>query len=153
MAVSAGERLLAAEWVLVTVVQTGDALAEQSGPTLPNPGRYFATMIAFLFLAGLALFGPNASKFAGRFGALVTLVVFLAPSDATKPPGPGNRPLILRFLRWLAAFTTAGANNPTNVAQGAVPGATVPGSANQYGINPNASPLQNLGTVHAPTNG
>jgi len=103
--------------VLITLLQAGDAIASggqanadgTTSPKLPSPSRFFATMIAFLFLAGLAAFGQGAAKFASRFGGLVVLVLALAPPNAQQPIGPGNRPLIMRFLNLLNSYMIGGA--------------------------------------------
>jgi len=99
----------------VTLLQAGDAIAnpqtDSSGgthPKLPSPARFFAAMIVYLFLAGVSLFGPNAAKVASRFGALVALVMALAPPTPSQPIGPGNRPLIIRFLNLLNSYLIAG---------------------------------------------
>jgi len=114
MAVSQGERLLGVEWIIVVLMMTGDSLAggaqgQLGGGKLPQPSRYFGAMIAYLMLAGLALFGPGAAKIAGRLGGVAALAIILAPPDLSKPIGPGNRPLVMRFLNLLNSYLIAGA--------------------------------------------
>src|SRR5580704_17341721 len=87
VAVSSGERLIGVEWVLVTLLQAGDAIASGgqtttnsqgvsvTAPKLPSPSRFFAAMIAYLMLAGAAMFGPNAAKVASRLGAVAALAI------------------------------------------------------------------------------
>jgi len=140
VATSQGERALGIELVIVLLVQIGDAIitGEQGslgGPKLPRPSRFFATMIAFLFLSGLAAFGQGAAKFAARFGALVTLVILLAPADPTQKAGPGNRPLIMRFLNLLNSYMIAGPiSQPGQTSvQVLTPAQQAAGGVNQYG--------------------
>lgn len=133
MAVHPGERVLAAEWIVVVLVQTGDALASPNrgslgGPKLPNPSRYFASMIAYLFLAGLALFGRGPAKIAGAIGGVAALAILLAPS--TK----GGKPLIVSFLSYLNAIMVSGP-----VSQ--------PGQVQLPPVNPNTLVPSNPGTA------
>jgi len=100
-------------------------------------------MIAFLFLAGLAAFGQGAAKFASRFGALVVLVLVPAPRDPKQPIGPGNRPLIMRFLNVLNSYMISGA--VTQAAQPPVPIAINPAT----GVPANPGP-GGAGTVLGP---
>ena len=106
MAVSHGERTLAAEWVALVLLITGDAIGEGlgGGKGLPNPSRYFASMVVFVMLAAFALAGEKAAKLASTLGGVALLAIALAPPDRTKAIGSGTRPLIVRFLAWLAAF-------------------------------------------------
>jgi hypothetical protein len=113
---SAHERTLAAEWIVVVLVQTGDALAggpqgPLGGPKLPNPARYFAAMIAYLMLAGLALFGDKAGKLAASLGGVAALAILIAPST------PGGKPLIMRFLSYLNSMLVAGPISAPNQSQ------------------------------------
>ena len=115
MASTHGEKLLAAEWLGVVALLTGDALGQSSGGskiTLPQPSRYFASMVVYLMLAALAAAGEKTARLAGALGGVALLTIALAPSDITKPPGPGNRPLVIRFLAWLSAVMSK-SNNPT----------------------------------------
>src|SRR5580692_416660 len=109
MAVSQGERLIGVEWIVVVLMMTGDALAggpqgQLGGAKLPSPSRYFGAMIAYLMLAGVALFGEGAAKVASRLGGVAMLAIMLAPPNIGQPIGPGNRPLLLRFLNLLNSY-------------------------------------------------
>lgn len=106
---SVHERALAAEWLAVMVIETGDALAKhgkQGNRFLPQPSRYFATMVAYLLLAGAALFGDKAARVASALGALVALTIVMAPPTVKKAVGPTNEPLIVSFLGYLSAMFT-----------------------------------------------
>lgn len=99
------ERALAAEWLIVMVMETGDALAKhgkQGKRFLPQPSRYFATMVAYLMLAGVALFGEKAGKVAAALGALVALTIVMAPPTIRRKVGPTNEPLLVSFLGYLS---------------------------------------------------
>jgi hypothetical protein len=107
MAVASGERLVAVEWIVVVLVQTGDALASPGrgplgGIKLPNPSRYIASMVAYLMLAALALFGPRAAKMAGAIGGVAALAILMAPAEK------GGKPLILSFFNYVNALMVGG---------------------------------------------
>jgi hypothetical protein len=134
------------------MMQAGDAIASGgqvdqttgvTSPKLPSPSRFFASIIVFLFLAGLAAFGEGAAKFASRFGALVALVIVLAPPNPSQPIGSGNRPLVIRFLNLLNSYMIAGA--VTQVAQAPQPIAINPAT----GAPANPGPA-GAGTVLGP---
>ena len=111
------EKALAAEWLAVMVIETGDAFArhgKKGQRFLPQPQRYFATMVAYLLLAGVALFGPRAGKVASALGALVALTILMAPPTIKKAVGPTNEPLIVSFLGYLAKMFT---NPPITVRE------------------------------------
>lgn len=151
MAVSSGERLIGVEWVLITMLQAGDAIASGgqknaegvTSPKLPSPSRFFAAMIAYLMLAGVALFGPNAAKVASRLGALAALAMMLAPPDLSKPIGQGNRPLIMRFLNLLNSYLIAGPitqprQTPTQSQYAPVKGSSYSGPGYPIAANQNS---------------
>lgn len=86
MAGSQHERVLAAEWLVLMGVETMDALANSSGGKfkLPSPSRYFAAMVVFLMLAGVAMFGTKAGRLASAFGGVATLAIVAAPGAKGK---------------------------------------------------------------------
>lgn len=102
------ERLLAVEWIAVFAIETGDALysSKEKKFSLPQPQRYFATMIAYLMLAGLALFGEGAAKVAAALGGVAALTIVLAPATPAKPVSKTNPSIIVNFFGWLAAMYT-----------------------------------------------
>lgn len=85
---SQGEKLLAAELVVVMGVQTADALsgAYTGKFSLPQPSRYFATIVVFLMLSAAALFGEKPGRLAAAFGGVAALGIMLSPSKATGQP-------------------------------------------------------------------
>lgn len=114
---SAAERTLAMEWLGVLVVETGDALYHSSKKkfTLPSPQRYFATMVAYLILAGVALFGEKAGRVAAALGGLVALTILLAPATIGKPVNATTNPVLLvSFFKWLTEMFE---NPPTTISQ------------------------------------
>ena len=112
------EKALAAEWLAVLLVETGDAFAAHGEKGhkgfLPQPSRYFATMVAYLLLAGAALFGEKAGKVASALGALVALTILMAPPTVKKPVSKTNQPLIISFFGYLASMFT---NPPTTLKE------------------------------------
>lgn len=113
---TASERTLAAEWLAVMFIETGDALAKASGKkfSLPQPQRYVATMVAYLILAGMAAFSERLGRVATALGGLVALTIVLAPPRPTQPVGPGNEPLIVSFFGWLAEMMS---NPPQTISE------------------------------------
>lgn len=87
MAGSNHERVLAAEWLVVMAIETLDALSGAGGGKfkLPNPSRYFATMVVYLMLAGAAMFGENAGRLAAAFGGVAALTITLIPVKGQAP--------------------------------------------------------------------
>lgn len=165
MAVSSGERLIGVEWVLVTLLQAGDAIASggqtttnaqgvsTTAPKLPSPSRFFAAMIAYLMLAGAAMFGPNAAKVASRLGAVAALAIALAPpvSPKIKPIGPGNQPLIIRFLNLLNSYLLAGAVSQPGQAPAPInPNTLVPSNPGPGGTGSGAGGLGLGSTILGP---
>jgi hypothetical protein len=167
VAVSQGERLVAIEWLTIVFVMTGDALASsqrgpQGGPKLPQPARYFAAMVAYLMLAGLSAFGPNAAKLASRLGGLAALAFLLAPPNPTQAIGPGNRPLIMRFLAWLNAVEVGGfisqpaqAQTQSGIGSNGGTGVASPSGAGSSTALPGAAPgsVISTGTLGLPGGG
>lgn len=90
------EKVLAAEWLVVMGVETADAFGNSRGDrlVLPSPSRYFATMVVFLALAGVAMFGESPAKLAAAFGGVAGLTILLTPvGGASLAPGAKNAPL------------------------------------------------------------
>lgn len=146
MAGSHYERVLGAEWVAMMTIQTADALAGSgSGFALPNPARYFATMIVFLSLAGVAMFGEKPGRLAAAFGGVALLAFSLAPTKK------GGKPVILRAIDYFTALLNA----PPNTQQGGLylgPAVLGQGGINQYGgtataSNPEGPPAPILGAA------
>lgn len=113
---SAAERQLALEWLGVLVVETGDALYHSSKKrfALPQPKRYFATMVAYLILAGVALFGERAGRVAAALGGLVALTILLAPATVRQPVSATNPVLLVSFFKWLTEMFE---NPPKTISQ------------------------------------
>jgi hypothetical protein len=102
------ERILAAEWLAVMSVQTLNALAasSSSGFGLPDPSRYFATMVVYLMLAAVAMFGDKPGQLAAAFGGVAALTIVAAPGkNGTKKP-------ILGALDYFAKLEANGPNVP-----------------------------------------
>jgi hypothetical protein len=118
MAGTPGERLIAAEWLAVMVVQTGDAFGESNNDqfTLPEPSRYWASIAAYLMLAGLALFGEGPARLAGALGGVAALAILLAPPQIGEPISSTNQPLIVRFFGYLAKMYQTGPAGPGSLA-------------------------------------
>jgi hypothetical protein len=88
---STHERILAAEWLAVMAVETLDALsgADTGSFALPDPSRYFATMVVFLMLAAAAMFGEQPGKLAAAFGGVAGLAIILSPGKEKQAPVVG----------------------------------------------------------------
>ena len=88
---STHERILAAEWLAVMAVETLDALAgaDSGSFALPDPARYFATMVVFLMLAAAAMFGEQPGKLAAAFGGVAGLAIVLSPGKEKQAPVVG----------------------------------------------------------------
>lgn len=141
MAGSSYEKVLAAEWLAVMAIETGDALAKSGGKStlsLPNPAQYMATMIVFLSLAGVAMFGEHAGKLAAAFGGVAAIAILLVPIGKGK-----NSPLV-GFLAYVNALMTgnAGGFKAKRTSQ-PISGSVAP-SQNQgaAGTSPNLSTAQ-----------
>lgn len=112
---SHGEKVLAIEWLAIMAIQTGDAIYEKSaGKTqgagfLPQPQRYFATMIVFFFLAAASAFSDRFGRTAAAFGGLAAIAIGLAV-----PKGASSSPLV-GFTKWLASMA---ASPPQTVSAG-----------------------------------
>lgn len=110
---SSAERLLAAEWLGIMSIQTFDALSNSTGGklNLPDPSRYFATMVVFLFLAAGAMFGDKAGRLAGAFGGVAALAIALAPGKNGKSPIVGALGYFSQLLKQPPSVAT-GPNAP-----------------------------------------
>jgi hypothetical protein len=92
MAGSNYERILAAEWLVVMAAETLDSLSGTAGGapfSLPDPSKYFATMVVFLMLSAVAMFGESAGKLAAAFGGVAGAAILLTPSSNGKSPVVG----------------------------------------------------------------
>ncbi len=110
MAGTVQEKALAAEWLVVVLVEAGDAFNRTStytAPTgarrlkMPPPSRFIATMVVYMMLAAAALFGEAPGKVAAGLGGLVALTLVLVPPNPKALPGKGNEPAIVSFFQWL----------------------------------------------------
>lgn len=140
MAGSSYEKVLAAEWLAVMAIETGDALAKSGGKStlsLPNPAQYMATMIVFLSLAGVAMFGEHAGKLAAAFGGVAAIAILLVPMGKGK-----NSPLV-GFLAYVNALMTGNAGGFKAKTASPISGSVAP-SQNQgaAGTSPNLSTAQ-----------
>jgi hypothetical protein len=108
MAGSSHERILAAEMLVVMGVETADALSGASSGsfTLPDPSRYFATLIAYGVLAGVAMFGEKAGKLASALGGVAALAILMAPAKST------GKPLVLSVITYFDQIITGGTQGP-----------------------------------------
>lgn len=120
MAGSQHERVLAAEWLVLMGVETMDALANSSGGKfkLPSPSRYFAAMVVFLMLAGVAMFGTKAGRLASAFGGVATLAIVAAPG------AKGKTSPVLGALKYIDGLLKSPPSNLTPAA--ATPYANTP---------------------------
>lgn len=89
-----GERLLAAELIGTEVIITARQLAKKQVPT---PRHYFAALLAFAGLSGLALIGDDQADFAAALGGLVLLSAAISFPEfftwaAQAAGGPGFGP-------------------------------------------------------------
>lgn len=117
MAGSKYERVLAAEWLVVMGTETLDALsgADTGTFSLPDPSRYFATMVVFLMLAAAAMFGERPGKLAAAFGGVAGLAILLSP-------GKNNQPPVIGALNYFDKLMSAGpAGSPSAPGEGNVP--------------------------------
>ena len=119
------ERTLAAELLVVMFAQTTDALSGASTGTfaLPDPSRYFASMIVFTMLAGAAMFGEHAGKLAATFGGVATLAILLAPTKKSEAAGKPE-PLAMSVFNYFTQIMSGGVSSPsgTPVGVGSAPG-------------------------------
>lgn len=153
MAGSPQERVLAAELMVVVGVQTADALsgAYTGKFSLPAPNRYFAAIVVYLMLAGMAMFGPRPARLAVSFGGLSALVIMLAPSAASVKAGKPQSVLVsaLSYLNQMITGGSIGATHsspsttpPSTVGPITVsPGALAPGQTGTAGVTPGVTDL------------
>lgn len=122
MAGTIHEKALAAEVIGVLVVETADALSGANTGTfkLPDPSRYFATVIVFMMLAGAAMFGEKPGKLAATFGGVAAIGMIATPSKAT-----GRAPVmgLLAYFNQLWTGGVQGSGGPTTTT-------IVPGPSN-----------------------
>lgn len=138
---AAGEKLLAAELMVVLGVETMDALSGANTGTfsLPNPSQYFATLVVFLVLSGVAAFGEKPARLASAFGGLAALTILMAPTKASKAAGHPE-PLILSAFDYLTQIINGGTLGQQDTSSGTLPniglggvGAAVAGGAASLG--------------------
>jgi hypothetical protein len=100
-------------------VQTMDALsgANTGTFTMPDPSRYFATLIVYAVLAGMAMFGEKPGKLAGALGGVAALAILLAPTKASVAAGT-PKPLALSALTYLNQVITGGTQGTTSTFGG-----------------------------------
>ena len=106
MAGSNYERILAAEWLVVMATETLDALSQASETqfALPTPSVYFATMVVYLMLAAVAMFGERPGRLAAAFGGVAGLAILLAPTSK------GKRSPVVGALGYFAQLMKSGPN-------------------------------------------
>ena len=110
---SRGERILAAELIGSQVIITAHSVSDG---VVPSPRRYFAGLVVYGGLSGVALLSDQAAEFAAAFGGLVLLATLLS--------FPG-------FFEWLAG--AAGGPTPT-IVQAPRPKGTSAGTGGVGGI-------------------
>jgi hypothetical protein len=120
MAGSPEERVIAAELLVVMGVTTADALSGASTGkfSLPDPSRYFATVIVFTMLAAAAMFGPKSGRLAAQFGGVASLAILIAPTKKT------GKPLILSALTYFNQLMVGGVQSQPSTGSGAADGST-----------------------------
>jgi hypothetical protein len=104
------ERILGAEVIVVMGVETADALFASSGKDkfkLPDPSVYFATLVAYMVLAGVAMFGEKAGRLAASLGGVVGLAILLTPTAASKQAGK-PQPLAISLLDYFNSLIASG---------------------------------------------
>lgn len=118
MAGSRYERLLAAETLVVMGAQTVDALSGSGGQgfALPDPSRYFAALIVYISLAGVAMFGDKVGKVAAGLGGVAALAMLLAPTKRT------GKPLAMSLVDFSTQITTGGFQGGAGEAAAAAAG-------------------------------
>lgn len=113
------ERALAAEVMVAWALQAADSISQGD---LPPPAKLLGSLVVFVLLSVFALIGDSEARLAGRFGALVLLVIVIAPADPKQPYGPGNEALAVRIIQWLsnlgATTTPAGSGQPAASSSG-----------------------------------
>jgi hypothetical protein len=129
MAGSVHERILAAEMVAVMGIETADALYSSTGGSfaLPSPSQYFATMVVYAMLAGVAMFGEKPGRLAGAFGGVAALAILLAPRKGGKPP------FIIGALDYFNSLMTGGTLGQQNDFNTAASGG---GPSGDTAVNP-----------------
>ncbi len=128
------ERLLAGEMIAVMGTQTFDALsgADTGKFKLPDPSRYFATVVVFTILAGVSLFGDKLGRLAATFGGVAALGIIMTPSKTT-----GKAP-VTGALAYFAQIIGGGwVQTPTAGTSAGTPVAIAPGTSQAVqGIGP-----------------
>lgn len=131
---SQGERVLAAEWTVMVLVITGDAIG--NGGTPPAPSQYVATVVVYAMLAALSMFGSKASRLAGAFGGVAAIAILLAPGKGQ------SKPLVVRFFNWVTALMGGAFGGGAISGAGAGSGSSAPvGAGTQKGVSAGAAAL------------
>ena len=128
------ERLQAAEMLTVMGAETLDSLsgASTGSFTLPDPSRYFATVVVFIMLSGVAMFGDKAGKLAAQFGGVAAIGILMTPSKAT-----GRAP-VAGMLAYFSQVIGGGVQTPQ------------PGSTGGQGFTPITTPGVAAGAAGSP---
>jgi hypothetical protein len=137
MAGSNYERILAAEWLAVMATETLDSFAGSAGGAafaLPDPSKYFATMVVFLMLAAVAMFGEKPGKLAAAFGGVAALAIVLTPNKGGKSP-------VVGAVTYFSELTARGPNTTLAGQVGPNPNTV------QSGIRAPLTPAQKAGTA------
>lgn len=151
MAGSNHERVLAAEWLVVMGVQTLDALsgADSGSFALPDPSRYFASMVVFLMLAAAAMFGDKPGRLAAAFGGVAGLGILLYKGHNTQPPVIGALNYFDKLMKGGPAGSpsSSGVQNPSTAPGfGSVPAT---GKTPGYNFAPVPAPVNPTGGTSA----
>jgi hypothetical protein len=107
---SGHERVIAAELVTVMGVETLDALVASGGKStfsLPDPSVYFATLVVYLMLSGLALFGDRYGKLAAAFGGVAAAGILMTPTARSKQEGK-PKPLVMSMITYFDSIISGG---------------------------------------------
>jgi len=129
MAGSNYERILAAEWLVVMATETLDALGQSTETqfTLPTPSVYFATMVVYLMLAAVAMFGERPGRLAAAFGGVAGLAILIAPTSK------GKRAPVVGALAYFAQLMKSGPNTQAPTSSTGTASASAPPSASSSG--------------------
>jgi hypothetical protein len=134
------ERVLAAEMIAVVGVETLDALsgADTGKFSLPDPSRYFATVIVFAMLAAAAMFGDKAGKLAASFGGVSLIGMVAVPSKKS-----GRSPIMGALAYFNQVITGgvqgSGGTTTTTIVPGQTPNQYNQGGAAAAGVPSNVA--------------